>query len=72
MANHIDPNVNVTSIMEKSKTMVAKSIDASACLAPTTRKATISTPPKMAAPGRSIHAGKFADSKHEVAAAETR
>ena len=46
--------VATTTIMENSRTIVAKSIDCSACCAPTMRKATMRTPPMMAAPGRSI------------------
>jgi len=42
------------SIIEKSNTIVAKSMDASASRVPTIRKATISTAPMIAAPGRSI------------------
>ncbi len=43
-----------TSIIENSRTMVAKSIEPSASRALTTRKATISTAPMIAAPGRSM------------------
>jgi hypothetical protein len=42
------------SIMENSRTIVAKSMEASASRAPTIPNATISTAPMIAAPGRSI------------------
>jgi hypothetical protein len=41
-------------IMENRSTMVGKSIDCSASSAETMRKATMSTAPMIAAPGRSI------------------
>ena len=42
------------SIIENSKTTVAKSMDARASLAPTIPNATIKTAPMIAAPGRSL------------------
>ena len=52
------------SIIENSRTMVGKSIDASASRPPTMRNATISTAPMIAAPGRSIFMpGNFPSAK---------
>jgi len=53
-----------SNIIENRRTIVAKSIDASASGAPTIRNATMSTPPMMAAPGRSIFMrGNFPSAK---------
>jgi hypothetical protein len=53
-----------TTIIENSSTMVAKSIDCRTSCVPTMRKATISTAPMIAAPGRSIFIqGNFPSAK---------
>jgi hypothetical protein len=59
-----EAQVRDASIMEKRRTMVAKSIDRSASSGPTMRKAIMRTAPMIAAPGRSIFIqGNFPSAK---------
>ena len=59
-----------TSIIENSSTSVPKSIECSACSALTTPKATISTAPMMAMPGRSIFIPETCPARRRVTGRE--